>query len=44
MKIDIDKLTEADELSKRFKQKTQDFCSAVEQRKREWARQPHTNP
>ena len=34
----------SDELSKLFKQKTQDFCSAVEQRKRERARQTHTNP
>ena len=34
----------SDELSKLFKQKTQEFCSAVEQRKSERARQTHTNP
>jgi len=31
----------SDDLNKLFKQKTQDFCSAVEQRKRELARQAH---
>ena len=34
----------SEELSKLFSQKTQDFCSAVEQRKREWARQAHPSP
>jgi Family of unknown function (DUF6709) len=32
----------SDDLNKLFKQKTQDFCAAVEQRKREPARQVHT--
>jgi hypothetical protein len=32
----------SDDLNKLFKQKTEDFCAAVEQRKREPARQVHT--
>jgi hypothetical protein len=34
----------SEELSKLFSRKTHDFCSAVEQRRREWTRQAHPNP
>ena len=34
----------SEELSKLFSQKTQEFCSAVEQRRRESTRQVHPNP
>jgi hypothetical protein len=34
----------SEELSKLFRQKTRDFCFAVEQRKREWVHQAHLKP